>query len=283
MLRSKFLPNQSIAHSIEMALLLLMMTAVLLLQQQALATGGGDPSFDELRYRRHRGFRHRNAPPQTPTAPAQPVHPPPPPPTTRHCNDTLAPEESLTASGDVCVPVPAPSPPVPPPRRGLRCPPCTCPRPPQPPRPFPGWPVPRPLPVPVPVPVPGSKAGGDAGYDCVTPLAPLTTCGEFITGNDTETPAPTGACCSALAAFLRASSAPAAAGGGDHMLRCLCPVILGDVNKVLPKPVDPVRMMYLPIACGVVLPPQVLYVCFTGRPSPTNFPQSSGTGSDPSP
>jgi hypothetical protein len=26
---------------------------------------------------------------------------------------------------------------------------------------------------------------------------------------------------------------------------------------------DPVRMMYLPIACGVVLPPQVLYICFS--------------------
>uniref|UniRef100_A0A0A8YF10 Uncharacterized protein n=1 Tax=Arundo donax TaxID=35708 RepID=A0A0A8YF10_ARUDO len=37
---------------------------------------------------------------------------------------------------------------------------------------------------------------------------------------------------------------------------------------MLPKPVDPVRMMYLPIACGVVLPPQVLFICFTGQPTP---------------
>jgi hypothetical protein len=43
-------------------------------------------------------------------------------------------------------------------------------------------------------------------------------------------------------------------------------VILGDVNKMLPKPVDPVRMMYLPIACGVVLPPQVLYICLSECP-----------------
>jgi hypothetical protein len=40
-------------------------------------------------------------------------------------------------------------------------------------------------------------------------------------------------------------------------------VILGDVNRMLPKPIDPVRMMYLPIACGVVLPPQVLFICFS--------------------
>jgi hypothetical protein len=38
---------------------------------------------------------------------------------------------------------------------------------------------------------------------------------------------------------------------------------LGDVNKMLPKPMDPVRMMYLPIACGVVLPPQLFYICFS--------------------
>uniref|UniRef100_J3N5G6 Bifunctional inhibitor/plant lipid transfer protein/seed storage helical domain-containing protein n=1 Tax=Oryza brachyantha TaxID=4533 RepID=J3N5G6_ORYBR len=55
----------------------------------------------------------------------------------------------------------------------------------------------------------------------------------------------------------------AAAAEGDRTLRCLCPVILGDVNRMLPKPVDPVRMMYLPIACGLVLPPQVLFICFS--------------------
>uniref|UniRef100_A0A0E0MIV0 ADP,ATP carrier protein n=1 Tax=Oryza punctata TaxID=4537 RepID=A0A0E0MIV0_ORYPU len=64
------------------------------------------------------------------------------------------------------------------------------------------------------------------------------------------------------------SSSTAAAAEGDRTLRCLCPVILGDVNRMLPKPVDPVRMMYLPIACGLVLPPQVLFICFTGQPNP---------------
>ncbi|PUZ43429.1 hypothetical protein GQ55_8G008800 [Panicum hallii var. hallii] len=101
--------------------------------------------------------------------------------------------------------------------------------------------------------------------DCVTPLAGLMTCGTFLTGSESETPTPQSECCSGLGAFLNTSSA---AGDGDRTLRCLCPVILGDVNKMLPKPVDPVRMMYLPIACGVVLPPQVLYICFTGQQTP---------------
>ena len=96
--------------------------------------------------------------------------------------------------------------------------------------------------------------------DCVTPLAGLMTCGTFLTGSESETPTPQSECCSGLGAFLNTSSA---AGDGDRTLRCLCPVILGDVNKMLPKPVDPVRMMYLPISCGVVLPPQVLYICFS--------------------
>ncbi|KAG2481333.1 leucine-rich repeat extensin-like protein 5 [Panicum virgatum] len=112
--------------------------------------------------------------------------------------------------------------------------------------------------------LPGSVGGStpsSSPTDCVTPLAGLMTCGTFLTGSESETPSPQSECCSGIGAFLNASSA---AGDGDRTLRCLCPVILGDVNKMLPKPVDPVRMMYLPIACGVVLPPQVLYICFTG-------------------
>ncbi|CAD6344159.1 unnamed protein product [Miscanthus lutarioriparius] len=251
--------------------LLTTVVALLLLQHQPLATAGGEAgAAEELQYRRHRRFHHHRETPQTPTAPVQPVQPvqPPPPPPPRRCNRTFGPEEALTVGGDDCVPVPAP--PVPPPRG--RCPPCTCPAPkqpqPQPPRPFPGWPVPRPLPVPG---RGGSDARADSGtnIDCVAPLAPLTACGEFVTGNQTDTPMPTSACCSALAAFLRTSSAAAAAGRGDHMLRCLCPVIHGDMNKVLRKPIDPVRMLYLPIACGVVLPPQLLYICFAGQGQPT--------------
>jgi hypothetical protein len=114
--------------------------------------------------------------------------------------------------------------------------------------------------------LPGSVGGStpsSSPTDCVTPLAGLMTCGTFLTGSESETPTPQSECCSGLGAFLNTSSA---AGDGERTLRCLCPVILGDVNKMLPKPVDPVRMMYLPIACGVVLPPQVLYICLSECP-----------------
>nr|CAB3490715.1 unnamed protein product [Digitaria exilis] len=113
--------------------------------------------------------------------------------------------------------------------------------------------------------MPGGGGGSSSPTECVTPLAGLMTCGTFLTGSEAETPTPQSECCTGLGGFLNTSSA---AGDGDRTLRCLCPVILGDVNKMLPKPVDPVRMMYLPIACGVVLPPQVLYICFTGQQTP---------------
>ncbi|OEL23765.1 hypothetical protein BAE44_0015217 [Dichanthelium oligosanthes] len=123
---------------------------------------------------------------------------------------------------------------------------------------------------------PGLPGSGGVGStpsspttECVTSLAALMTCGTFLTGSEAETPTPQSECCSGLGAFLNSSSAGSTTGdGGDRTLRCLCPVILGDVNKMLPKPLDPVRMMYLPIACGVVLPPQVLYICFTGQQTP---------------
>ncbi|KAF7043392.1 hypothetical protein CFC21_052755 [Triticum aestivum] len=102
-----------------------------------------------------------------------------------------------------------------------------------------------------------------APTDCVTPLAGLMTCASFLTGSEAETPTPQSECCGGLGMFLNSSAA-----ADDRSLRCLCPVILGDVNRMLPKPIDPVRMMYLPIACGVVLPPQVLFICFTGQPTP---------------
>ncbi|CAO2140608.1 unnamed protein product [Urochloa humidicola] len=115
--------------------------------------------------------------------------------------------------------------------------------------------------------LPGAGGTGGSPTECVAPLAGLMTCGTFLTGSEPETPTPQSDCCTGLGAFLNTSTS-AAAEDGDRILRCLCPVILGDVNKMLPKPIDPVRLMYLPIACGIVLPPQVLYICFTGQQTP---------------
>ncbi|CAN6330288.1 unnamed protein product [Urochloa humidicola] len=118
--------------------------------------------------------------------------------------------------------------------------------------------------LPFPGTAPPPPAAG-AGTDCVAPLAELMPCGAFVTGSEPATPTPQSDCCTGLGGFFNASTSAAAGYYGDRILRCLCPVILGDVNKMLPKPIDPVRLLYLPIACGVVLPPQVLYICFTGQ------------------
>ena len=107
----------------------------------------------------------------------------------------------------------------------------------------------------------GSGQSPSSPTDCVTPLAGLMTCATFLTGSEADTPTPQSECCGGLGMFLNSSAAT-----DDRSLRCLCPVILGDVNRMLPKPIDPVRMMYLPIACGVVLPPQVLFICFSTPP-----------------
>ena len=37
----------------------------------------------------------------------------------------------------------------------------------------------------------------------------------------------------------------------------------GDVNDVVAKLVDAVGMLYLPVGCGVLIPPQVLYNCYS--------------------
>jgi hypothetical protein len=114
--------------------------------------------------------------------------------------------------------------------------------------------------------MPGAGSPPSSPTNCVTPLAGLMTCASFLTGSEADTPTPQSDCCGGLNMFLNSSAAT-----DDRSLRCLCPVILGDVNRMLPKPIDPVRMMYLPIACGVVLPPQVLFICFS---TTTPFPRS---------
>jgi len=83
-------------------------------------------------------------------------------------------------------------------------------------------------------------------------------------------------CCRGLAQFL----ATAAADDGGRILRCLCPLISGGVlNAMLPKPVDPVRMItYLPIACGVVLPAQLFPLCGAWTTTTNNNRQAASSG-----
>ncbi|WVZ88285.1 hypothetical protein U9M48_034821 [Paspalum notatum var. saurae] len=201
--------------------------AAVLMTVQPSAASNPPPDADALRFPGRPGSRPRN-----PVFPGYPRGRTSSPPT----------------SGSVVPGVPAPTPGGVPSSAPGSPPPCSRPAVPQ----LPGFPG-----------LPGSVGGStpSSPTECVTPLAGLMTCGAFLTGSEPDTPTPQSECCNGLGAFLNSSSA--AAPGDDRTLRCLCPVILGDVNKMLPKPVDPVRMMYLPIACGVVLPPQVLYICFS--------------------
>jgi hypothetical protein len=50
-------------------------------------------------------------------------------------------------------------------------------------------------------------------------------------------------------------------GTDETQLGCLCPVILGRVNKSLPRPIDPDRLTFIPVPCNLGLPPQIPYVC----------------------
>jgi hypothetical protein len=88
-----------------------------------------------------------------------------------------------------------------------------------------------------------------AAVECVAPLTGLTTaCGTFLTKSDPETPAPQSKCCAELVAFVNGSGS-----ADDGTLRCMSPLILRHVNKLLDVPLDEARM-YLPVLCGVLLP-----------------------------
>jgi hypothetical protein len=43
----------------------------------------------------------------------------------------------------------------------------------------------------------------------------------------------------------------------------MSPLILRHANKLLERPLDPTRMIYLPMQFGVVFPPETLYVCLS--------------------
>ena len=83
--------------------------------------------------------------------------------------------------------------------------------------------------------------------ECMTPLAGMLPCTDYLTNITVLTPP--GECCDGLKSVI--SDAPI----------CLCHGMNGDMNQFLPKPVDPIRMLILPLACGTVLPLQTLFAC----------------------
>jgi hypothetical protein len=83
--------------------------------------------------------------------------------------------------------------------------------------------------------------------ECMTPLMGMAPCTDYLTNLTVLTPP--GTCCAGLKKVI--SDAPI----------CLCHGLNGGLNILLPKPVDPVRMTVLPLACGTVLPLQTIFMC----------------------
>ncbi|KAJ1272243.1 hypothetical protein BS78_06G187300 [Paspalum vaginatum] len=102
--------------------------------------------------------------------------------------------------------------------------------------------------------------------ECMMPLVGMLPCADYLTNTTVLTPP--GECCDGLKSIIR--DAPI----------CLCHGMNGDMNKFLPKPVEPIRMTILPLACGTMLPIQTLFLCNSQQvppimpPSPAEPPMT---------
>ncbi|KAK3126971.1 hypothetical protein QOZ80_7AG0566240 [Eleusine coracana subsp. coracana] len=106
--------------------------------------------------------------------------------------------------------------------------------------------------------------------DCLPPLMTLTPCMDYLT--DTSVPAPPSTCCDGFRTLV--NDAPI----------CLCHGLNGDINKIMPAPMDLMRMMSLPATCRVALPLQTLPKCSVAPVPPLTMPAPApGPVTAPSP
>jgi hypothetical protein len=96
-------------------------------------------------------------------------------------------------------------------------------------------------------PLPPSPPAHAQLTECMTPLIGMMPCMDYLT--NLTVPAPPAECCDGLKSVIR--DAPI----------CLCHGMSGDMNKLMPLPIVPVRMIVLPLACGAMLPLQTLFSC----------------------
>ncbi|KAG8061601.1 hypothetical protein GUJ93_ZPchr0003g17690 [Zizania palustris] len=82
---------------------------------------------------------------------------------------------------------------------------------------------------------------------CLTPLMSVIPCADYLTNATVLTPPST--CCDGFKSLV--STAPI----------CLCHGMNGDLNIFLPKHVNPMKMMMLPLTCGTLPPLQTLFMC----------------------
>ncbi|KAF8650548.1 hypothetical protein HU200_063923 [Digitaria exilis] len=103
--------------------------------------------------------------------------------------------------------------------------------------------------------------------ECMTPLIGMMPCMDYLTNLTVLSP-PAG-CCDGLKSVIR--DAPI----------CLCHGMSGDMNSLMPHPIDPVRMIVLPLACGAVLPLQTLFSCNRQQVPPIMPPMPAPVLADP--
>ncbi|KAG8046054.1 hypothetical protein GUJ93_ZPchr0008g13372 [Zizania palustris] len=93
----------------------------------------------------------------------------------------------------------------------------------------------------------GSQPSPPQPTQCMTPLLSVLPCADYLTNATVLTPPST--CCDGFRSLI--TTAPI----------CLCHGMNGDLNSFLPKPIDPMKMMMLPLTCGALPPLQTLFMC----------------------
>uniref|UniRef100_K3YYN1 Bifunctional inhibitor/plant lipid transfer protein/seed storage helical domain-containing protein n=1 Tax=Setaria italica TaxID=4555 RepID=K3YYN1_SETIT len=103
--------------------------------------------------------------------------------------------------------------------------------------------------------------------ECLTPLIGMMPCMDYLT--NLTVLAPPAECYDGLKSIIR--DAPI----------CLCHGMTGDMNDIMPLPIDPIRMIILPLACGAMLPLQTLFSCITQQVPPMAVPVPANPPASP--
>ncbi|XBJ28098.1 non-specific lipid-transfer protein C6-like [Triticum dicoccoides] len=112
------------------------------------------------------------------------------------------------------------------------------------------------------LPLPTGSPSPPPPKECLTPLTSMIPCMDYLTNITVFSPPD--ACCDGLKSVV--STAPI----------CLCHGLNnnGGMSKLFPKPIDPIRMIILPVRCGAMIPIQTIFSCGT-QPLPPLMPPAT--------
>ncbi|XP_015694024.1 vegetative cell wall protein gp1-like [Oryza brachyantha] len=97
--------------------------------------------------------------------------------------------------------------------------------------------------------------------ECLTPMMSMMPCAEYLTNSTMQTPPAT--CCEGFKSLANKAAI------------CLCHGINGDLSKLLPLPLDLMKMMTLPNTCRATVPLQTFSLCNTPAVPPLMPPSPS--------